>query len=70
MQEHWAKWGPPVYMAVAGYLGWGKDDKAKKPQVPDAEPKRGVPVMGNTSEFGSLEDLANALASTGGYLNG
>lgn len=27
MLTHWGKYGPPVYMSVAGYLGLIKEDK-------------------------------------------
>lgn len=63
MTDHWKKFGPPVYISVAGYLGLtGKNKTGSKPQP-------GNP-FGKTGETGDLEDLANFLSGTGGVLNG
>lgn len=53
MVEHWKLNGPPVYMAVAGYLGLIKEDKRR--------PK-------DESKYGSLEELANMFSNSGGMI--
>lgn len=41
MLEHWDNFGPPVYISVAGYLGWKPQRKKKA----------------SDNQVGNLEDL-------------
>lgn len=62
ISEHWAKYGPPVYIAVAAYLGLiSTDDKPK--------PKSSKPI-GHKGEAGDLASLHSLLSRTGGVLHG
>lgn len=56
MIEHWRQNGPPVYMAVAGYLGLIKGDKGSQSGLSDEE------------KYGNLEELEQMFASTGGMI--
>lgn len=55
MLDWWSDNGPPVYIAVAGYLGLIKEDKAGS--VPQAEKPK---------ETGNLNDLLK-MAGSGGF---
>lgn len=68
MVDHWEKNGPPVYIAVAGYLGLIGTKDGKKPTGGDA-PKASKPI-GSNGEKGNLNDLAALLSGSGGILNG
>ncbi len=68
MVIHWEKNGPPVYIAVAGYLGLIGTKDGKKP-TGDSKPQSGRPI-GSTGEKGNLNDLASLLSGSGGILNG
>lgn len=56
MQDHWLHNGPPVYMAVAGYLGLIK----KRSPVNK--------TTGKQEMTGNWDDLFNRFASTGGVI--
>lgn len=56
MVEHWKTNGPPVYMAVAGYLGLIKTDK------------KATSSGGSSQEYGNLEELARMFEGTGGMI--
>lgn len=56
MLDWWSNNGPPVYIAVAGYLGLIKEDKAGS--QPKAIPK--------PKESGNLNDLLK-MAGSGGF---
>lgn len=64
MLSHWEKNGPPVYVAVAGYLGLIATEDKKKPSESSSKP------IGNSGEKGDLNDLARMLSGSGGILNG
>lgn len=68
MQDHWAKFGPPVYIAAAGYLGLiGKE--TPKGQGGNGAQTASKPI-GAVGENGNLNDLAQLLSGSGGVLNG
>jgi hypothetical protein len=68
MVDHWEKFGPPVYIAVAGYLGLiGKKD-GKKGSSNEARPAN--KPIGTKGDVGNLNDLAQLLSGSGGVLNG
>jgi hypothetical protein len=54
MVEHWQANGPPVYMAVAGYLGLIKTT-GRKGQT-------------DKERYGNLEELAAMFQSSGGMI--
>lgn len=56
MQEHWKYDGPPVYIAVAAYLGMIK----KRPGAKTAD--------GKTSMTGSWDQLLASFSGTGGVI--
>lgn len=56
MVEHWKQNGPPVYMAVAGYLGLIKTDGKASSTKKD------------TGQYGDLNDLARMFQGTGGLI--
>ena len=55
MLDHWQANGPPVYMAVAGYLGLIKSDSKS------GESKA-------QSQYGDLNELAAMFGETGGVI--
>ena len=57
MQDHWTKYGPPVYIAVAGYLGLVKPEQKKAEPPVDAS---------SDANFQALEALERQLSGTGG----
>lgn len=68
MVEHWKKFGPPVYIAAAGYLGlMGKEET--KGQEGNGAQMASKPI-GKSGERGNLNDLAQLLSGSGGVLNG
>ena len=69
MVEHWEKFGPPVYIAAAGYLGLiGKE--TKKGQAGNGAQETASKPIGTSGERGNLNDLAQLLSGSGGVLNG
>lgn len=54
MVRHWKHNGPPVYMAVAGYLGLIKEDK----DIPKTDEEK----------YGNLEELAAMFEQSGGVI--
>lgn len=56
MVEHWKTSGPPVYMAVAGYLGLIKVDK------------KASPGSDGPQQYGDLNELARMFEGTGGMI--
>lgn len=61
MQDHWEYNGPPVYMAVAGYLGLIK----KKPKM-ITKVIEGKTVK--TRDPGNLDELMAMFGPTGGII--
>lgn len=55
MLKHWKENGPPVYMAVAGYLGLIKP-AAKRENASEEE------------KYGNLEELEAMFAGSGGVI--
>lgn len=55
MVDHWKHNGPPVYMAVAGYLGLIKPEKER-------------PGATEEQKYGNLDDLEQMFAGTGGLI--
>lgn len=64
MQDHWLRWGPPVYIPVAGYFRLGsasKKGKRSKPSAGDEETK-----TAHDGERGNLNELLTMF--TGGVI--
>lgn len=56
MQEHWEAFGPPVYIAVAGYLKLAKGETAAT--------RRGD----EPQQTGNLDELVQMFSGTGGVI--
>lgn len=67
MSDHWDENGPPVYIAVAGYLGMFKKDKDKKRDFEQDSPT-GIP--GPEQGGNDPNELVHMLSETGGILSG
>lgn len=59
MQDHWEHNGPPVYIAVAGYLGLIK----KRPKTIRIDKKTGGQEM-----TGNWDDLFSQFSAAGGII--
>lgn len=60
MQDHWEHNGPPVYIAVAGYLGL---IKKRKPTVKKIDKTTGLQEM-----TGNWDDLYSQFSAAGGII--
>lgn len=77
MQDHWAHFGPPVYMAVAAYFKMTKQrkDRPTRSDMP-ARPERGarprdagmqrVTVADMLKDRAALQEFGRDFASVGG----
>lgn len=62
MVDHWTENGPPVYMAVAGYLGLIKEKKKGD------KPSGSGNSSNDAKRYGNLEELAAMFNGTGGMI--
>lgn len=68
MVDHWEAYGPPVYMAVASYLGLNKGTK-KDSSLDVPKVSAGTATEEEVSKYGNLNELAALFGGSGGRIH-